>query len=425
MQLNRKRPAIFYGWWIVIASFLIMVLIGGFVFMGFTAFFEPIASEFGWSYTQISLAASFRGFELGLLAPIVGLFIDRWGTRKLFIGGIILVGFGLLFLSQIKSLAMYYTAFVLIAVGVSGTSITAVMATAANWFRDKLGLVIGIINSGVAISGLLVPLVVKLIDSYGWRNAVLIMAITTWVLGIPLSLVIRHKPQPYGYLPYGEKRTTTTGGVVVSAYDDSGEQNISLKKALGSRTFWHIAIAMMLLFAATSAVNAHSMPFLSSVGIDRATGSLIAMSLSVASIGGRFGSGWLVDKFSAKPVAIGFSILVALGLLSAIYASNLAMWVILPFVIFSSTGWGGNTTLRVSLTNGYFGRKNFGAIFGSLMGLVAAGQVAGPLIAGWIFDTFASYHIAWLSFAIIALAAMVILWTMPPLSQKQVTASKH
>ena len=52
------------------------------MFYGFTAVFEPIAGELGWSYTQISLAASLRGLETGLLAPLLGLLADRWGPRR-------------------------------------------------------------------------------------------------------------------------------------------------------------------------------------------------------------------------------------------------------------------------------------------------------------------------------------------------------
>jgi len=63
---------IYYGWWVVLACFVISLLMGGITFFSFTAFFEPIQREFGWSYTQISLATSLRGLEMGIFAPIVG-----------------------------------------------------------------------------------------------------------------------------------------------------------------------------------------------------------------------------------------------------------------------------------------------------------------------------------------------------------------
>ena len=74
---------IYYGWWIVPASFCIALCVGGTAFFGFTAFFEPIVAEFGWTYTQVSFIAAIRGLEMGIFAPIVGLLVDRWGPRKL------------------------------------------------------------------------------------------------------------------------------------------------------------------------------------------------------------------------------------------------------------------------------------------------------------------------------------------------------
>ena len=90
---------IFYGWWVVFACFFITFYIGGTAIFGFTAFFEPIAEETGWSYTQISIAASLRGLEMGILAPIMGFLVDRFGPRKLIFCGTLTVGFGFIFLS--------------------------------------------------------------------------------------------------------------------------------------------------------------------------------------------------------------------------------------------------------------------------------------------------------------------------------------
>ena len=133
MQLNPKRHAIFYGWWVVGASFLIAVYTGGVIYFGFTAIFEPVQNEFGWSYVQISLAASLRGLEMCLLAPVMGIFVDRWGPRKLMFGGSIIIGLGLLLLSTVNSLFMFYVAFIVVAIGMSNCSSTVKNNAVANW----------------------------------------------------------------------------------------------------------------------------------------------------------------------------------------------------------------------------------------------------------------------------------------------------
>ena len=88
--MNLKPPKMFYGWWIVVAAFIIILFIAGSMFQNFTAYFEQIANEFGWSYAEVSLGFSLRSMAMGLLAPIVGLLVDRFGPRRLiFIGAII------------------------------------------------------------------------------------------------------------------------------------------------------------------------------------------------------------------------------------------------------------------------------------------------------------------------------------------------
>ena len=413
MCLTSKLSKIFYGWWVVSACFLIALLVGGFVVFGFTAFFEPIANEFGWSYAQISLAASLRGAEVGLLAPIIGLFIDRWGPRRLAFGGTALLGVGLMLLSRTTSLGMFYGAFALVAMGISGLSPTVVMTAAANWFRRKVGIATGIMASGFALGGLLVPVVVRLIDVFDWRTAIFVLGLSMWVIGLPLSLLLRHKPEQYGYLPDGEQ------GNAVIPYEGPApaqtyEVDIGAKQALKSRAFWHMALAMTFQYLPISAVVVHVMPYLSSVGIVRSTSSLVATAIPLASIIGRLGSGWLGDKFDKRRVATGCFAVMSLGLLFFSYASNEGMWLLIPFIILFGIGWGGNTTIRAAMLREYFGRSKFGTILGFMMGMIALGGIIGPLFAGWVFDNWGSYHAAWLIFACLVFAALIIMATTPP-----------
>ena len=95
---------VFYGWWVVFACFLIAFYVAGTIVFGFTAFFEPIAEESGWSYTQISIGASLRGLEMGIFAPIIGFLVDRFGPRRLIFCGTLIAGFGFILLSKTNSL---------------------------------------------------------------------------------------------------------------------------------------------------------------------------------------------------------------------------------------------------------------------------------------------------------------------------------
>src|SRR4030042_950769 len=139
---------LYYGWWVVIACFMINLYVGGVIFFGFTAFFEPIRQELGWSYAQISFATSLRGLEMGILAPVVGFLVDRFGSRKLLFLGTITLGFGLISLSATHSLAMFYASFLLIALGGGGCTSVVTMTAVAHWFQKNVGGALGVMASG-------------------------------------------------------------------------------------------------------------------------------------------------------------------------------------------------------------------------------------------------------------------------------------
>ncbi|MFC1930935.1 MFS transporter [Chloroflexota bacterium] len=417
MHLNLKPPRVFYGWWIVGACFLIALYMGGVVFYGFTAIFEPIADEFGWSYAQISFAASIRGLEAGLLAPVFGLLVDRWGPRRLLFGGVFFIGLGLMLLGYTNSLFTFYIASFSMAIGTSSCGMTVTMVAVANWFRRKVGTATGIMIAGYGASGFMVPLMVRLIDLYEWRMAMFILGIGILVMGLPLSLLVRHKPEQYGYLPDGE-----VNGAVVPGEDlvsvEAIEEGISAKQALKSRTFWHINLALISQFVILAAVVAHVMPYLSSIGIARSVSSLVAMAIPILSMVGRIGFGWFADRFNKERLASIALIMLTLSLLCFEYTSFGWTWLLVPFLIFLGVGYGGNLTMFGVLLKHHFGRKNFGSIVGFAWAVLMLGNVAGPPVAGWVFDTWGSYQNIWLALSGLTTIGAVIMALTPPVSKE-------
>ena len=395
---------IFYGWWIVLACFFIGLYVGGVVFYGFTAFFEPIREEFGWSYTQISFAASLRGLEMGFIAPLVGFLVDRFGSRKLILYGTITVGLGLISLSLTQSLAMFYGSFLLVAFGAGGCTVVVTMSAVANWFHKKVGIALGVMASGVGASGFFVPLIVRLIDVYGWRTTLIILGLGMWVLGIPLSFVIRDRPEQYGYLPDGESSVEP-----IPKTEIQGRRvKIGLKEALKNRTFLYLCTTEAIRMIAVAAVIIHVMPYLGSVGVPRATAGIVAGAIPLFSIIGRFGLGWLGDVFDKKYVMVWALFLMGLGMLAFCYVQ--VTGVVFLFLLLFAPGYGGAMVIRGAILREYFGRDSFGKMIGILMGFGSIGGIIGPTLAGWVFDTLGSYNIIWLVFCgIIGLAIWLML----------------
>jgi len=411
-DMKAKNCKVFYGWWIVGAGFLIAMYVSGFINFSFTAVFEPIASDFGWSYAQVSFAASLRGLQTGFLAPIVGLFMDRWGPRRLVFAGATIIGVGLVLLSRVNSLAAFYGAFILIAMGISACIGVVPIATVGNWFQRKVTLATGILVSGTAMGGLMVPLATRLIDIFEWRTAMVILGFGAWGILLPLSLLFRHKPEQYGYLPDGDLHRKLPASESQSSAQGN-ELDIGVKQVLKSSAFWHIAMGFMCHILVVSAIVTHVMPYLSSIGFTRSFSSLVASAIPLTSIVGRLSFGWLGDKFDKRrAAALGF-VLTSLGLLSFGYVATARTWMLVPSLVLIGLGWGGPVPMMPALVREYFGRVRLATVLGLVMGVAALCGMAGPPLAGLAFDILGSYQVVWFGFAGLVVAGMISLVTTP------------
>jgi MFS family permease len=413
---KRPRFRLFYGWYIVIACVLIAIYCSGVLTRSFTALIEPIVDEFHWSYAVVSVAASIGGLEAGLLAPVVGFLFDRLGPRKLIIIGAAITGLGLLLLSRTNSLVMFFISFILISAALSISAGVVPMTLVGNWFRKRVSLATGIVVSGVAAGGIMVPLVTWVVDVYDWRMAMVIFGLGSWAIIFPLALVVRHRPEQYGYLPDGEvsKTIEIDKAHVVEQYD---EVDVSAKQALKGRAFWHISLGMLCHFLVAIAVTTHVMPYLSSIGIPRATSSLVAMAIPLVTIAGRLGFGWFGDRFDKRRVTATGMALMLIGMLMFNYIGIAGTWMLVTFIIVFGIGYGGPVPMSAALVREYFGRARLGTLLGLTTGVAYVGSLVGPPMTGWIYDTYGSYQGAWFIMAGLSVAGMVSFITAPPASR--------
>ncbi len=393
---------IFYGWWIVLACFVIGLYVSGITFYGFTAFFDPLIREFGWSYTQVSFAASLRGLEMGIFAPFIGFVVDRLGSRKVTMAGVITVCLGLFLLSFTRSLPMFYGAFLLLAFGSGGCTSVVSMSVVANWFDKNVGKALGVMASGFGASGLLVPVIVQLIEAYDWRVTLMILGAGTLALGLPLSLVIRNQPEEYGYSPDGK----TSAEPVLKKEIRPAKGGAGFREILRNRSFWFLNFSEAVRMMAVSAVATHVMPYLSSVGISRTKAGLVAAAIPLFSIIGRLALGWMGDLLPKRYVlALAFGMMGA-GILAFGYIH--IEWIVFLFLLLFPPSFGGAMVLRGAILREYFGRDSFGKAVGMVMGSASIGGIIGPTLAGWFFDSLRSYHLVWMILSGFTLLAIIL-----------------
>jgi sugar phosphate permease len=406
-----KKIQIFYGWFIVAALFLIWAFVGGIIMNSFTTYIEPISNKFGWNYTSISFAVSLHHIAQVLFLPIAGLLVDRLSVGKLVFTGVFLTGIGIFLLSRITSLGQFYAIYFLIGITTSTCIATIPLTVVGRWFRKKMALATGILMAGAGSSGLLVPLVTRIIDVYGWQYAMAIMGLVLIVVISPLGLIIRSEPEKYGYLPDGDAHTQPDSNEVQTPVQ-TGEK-LGIRQVLKMRVFWHITIGYVCLFLVGLAVTTNIMPYLSTIGVGRSTASFLVSGLVIGGLTGRLGFGWLGDRLNKKYVAITGIILVGFSLLLFVYAVPVAEWIILPAIIIFSLGYGGAVTMQSVLLKEYFGVGNLGSIIGFSIGITRTGTIVGPPLASWLYESFDGYNIAWLILTGFVFISMVVQLTNP------------
>ena len=399
----------FYGWYIVAAIALLSIYQSGTFAYGFTAFIAPIAATFGWSYAQISLAVSFRGLETGALDPFVGVVADRWPARRLMLIGVSIIGLGTLCISQATNLATFYAGFLVGGVGLSMAMHIVPRVTMAKWFKKDIGKASGIVAVGLGTGGVLLPVLVRVIDTYGWQTSLLIIAVGTWILGIPLSLVFRTRPEDHGLLPDGKLQDD----VKAPSSSDSYDLSTGVREVVKMRAFWHIGLAFMLQTGARTAVMTHIMPYFASLGIARSTASMIAMLVPLVSLAPRMGYGWLADIFPKKSIVATSSFLMSAGLFLFWLIDGSSFGLIIAFVVIFGLGMAGAAPLSLPITREYFGTKRLGTILGLIGIFNMAGLVVSPPLAGWVFDTLGVYDPVWLTLSATTMIGVILMSTAP------------
>ncbi|MBD3204852.1 MFS transporter, partial [Candidatus Bathyarchaeota archaeon] len=195
----------FYGYRILLGTFILHALGSGEYFYGFSVFYNPLREEYGWSSAVTSGAVSLSRLEGGIEGPIVGALIDRFGPRKLLAVGIFLTGLGFMAMSLVDSVLMLYLVYGgLLSIGYNTGFSHSLTTMITYWFYKKRSRALSVYAIAAGIGGaLIVPLLAKSINLYGWRTTSIICGLSFWVIGFPLLFVFRDKPEDLGLLPDG------------------------------------------------------------------------------------------------------------------------------------------------------------------------------------------------------------------------------
>ena len=409
-QLSNAKPVFFYGYVIVFATFFIMLIIAG-TYYTFGVFLKPLSAEFGWSRAATSGAFTLSQFLMGFFSIIAGRLCDRFGSRIVAtICGAIL-GLGLLLMSQTGALWQLYLFYgVLVAIGLAGCW-GPLLATVARWFVRRRGLMSSIVISGMGFGTIIVPpIAVRLISSYGWRNAYIIIGIITLVLLVLPAQFLKHDPRQKGLSPYGNN-------VAERSSSASEAKGFSLSEAIQTGQFW-LACAIYFcygIFLVTTIV--HIAPHATELGISPINAANIIAIIGGLSIIGRVAIGYASDRIGVKfSLALAF-ILVSIALLWLHIAKGL--WMLYLFAAVFGFGYGGTITVQSPLLAELFGLRSHATILGVVICFATVSGAVGSLMGGVVFDVTGSYSLAFWICATVTITGFILTLFLRPVQDKQ------
>jgi sugar phosphate permease len=391
---------VFFGWWIVAGGVGIQTLIAGVLNQAYGAYVVILQDTFGWSKTSFSIAYAIQQAESGLLGPMQGWLLDRFGPRNIMRVGLVLLGLGFILFSQIDTLTGFYLAFLVMAIGSSLGGFMSIVTTIVHWFERRRGTALAIMQTGAGIGGLLVPLVAWSLETNGWRATAFGSGVLVIVLGLPLTTLMRHRPEQYGLVPDGiEARKALPSAL--SPQPSALAPDFTARQALRTPAFWTLSLGHSLGVMVVAAVSVHLVPYLTEErGYSLAGAAGVVSAMTTTMMAGQLSGGLLGDRFSKRLIATLATCGHVLAMLVLAYASVAAL--VIGGAMLQGLSHGLRGVQMMPLRADYFGRRAFATIAG-FSSLVMTGFImAGPIMVGRIADQRGHYQLGFQVLAVVA-----------------------
>ena len=343
------------------------------------------------------------------MGPVEGHLTDRFGTRRMVLVGLIVLGGGFLLFWQVKYLWMFYLAFVVMSLGHSLAGWVPVTTLLNNWFVRRRATAMGWSNTVSRLGGLLlVPALAWGIDPdherLGWQLAAFMLGIFTLAVAVPISQMIRDRPEDYNLLPDGDTPTITpeagaTRRTPLNQLTTNRPANVDLTtgQALRTPAFWFISFGHGFTSMIIIAIMAHLGFFIKDQGFDVQTTAWVVSLYSAVSMVFQIVGGYVGDRIPKRLAIFIFTSIQAGAVLVLTVSSTQPMLYL--FGVLFGIGFGGRNPLTTAIRGDYFGRASFGKILGlSTVPMNVLLLVAAPF-AGYMRDTLGNYTMAFIVLA--------------------------
>ena len=411
--LLRKQSSggIFYGWYVLAASFFTLFLATG-SRNGFGVFIIPMTDDLGWSRGSISAAIAIGWFVNGVSQPFIGRIYDRYGGRMVISVSLLILGSCTVLLSQVNSLWSLILIYgFLMSIAGGGASLVTIHAVLAKWFYRKRGMALSIGTAGASAgSMILAPFATYLILLAGWRMTWGVLGILILALGVPLALLlIRNDPADVGETPDGERAPTATegDGRASATAERRGPLEVdNWRDSYKSPPIWQLSGAYFVCGMTTAIISAHYVPFAIDRGASPGTAALAFGLMTGLNVLGVIGVGIISDRLGRKNLLAGIYALRGLAYVMLILApGTLGIW---GFAVIAGFSWIATAPLTSSLTADIYGLRTMGTLNGMSTFAHQMGGALSILMGGLLYDVFGAYDVPFAIAGVMLIGASLV-----------------
>jgi len=404
--------------WIIVGVSFTTLALTSIVLHSFSIFFVALIKEFGWSRSTTAGALSLFLFLYGIIGTYAGGTVDRFGPRRGFVLGSMLLGMGIALCSLMHSWWHFYLFFgVIAAIGAGSTGWVTNSTVIQNSFKEKSGLAIGILSSGIGIGMCLgIPLIQHLINGIGWRMAYRVMAFF-----IPLTIVImttvflKKPPRILSSAQTGHEASPSITRDPFIVDLDWASRSWTLRQAIHTKQFWTLSVAFFFSTLINQSVLAHHVAFFVDEGLEPLFASYMVGIVGIVSIGGKIFWGALSDRIGREVTyTIVISCFICGILLLIMYSMHSISSIPYFYAVCFGMGYAGTAVLPPLITADFFGGRAYGSIFGTIFILNSVGGASGTWLGGFLHDHAGNYVLFFIVVIVCALFACFSIWIAAP-----------
>ena len=376
-----------------VTAFVSLFAIVGLALYGLPFFYDFMVKEFGWTRAQVTSGNAYSKLVIGpLFGFVAGWVVDRFGSRRLMIIGILLAGLAPIGLGAMTSLAMFYTFYLCNALGYVLGGPLPNQVLLSRWFDAGRGRAMGFAYLGIGVGGALVPLIAHALEvRFGWHVALQLLGVLMIAVALPLIWFVKEAP---AFAATTDASAASAGSPVAGGHAPAGAASIA---AVGSRpriwTDWTFPLLLIGSMCSIGAVGGTMQNLKLFLSLDKAiTQGDVAGVLSLVllgSIGGRLLMGVLADLFPKKYVMLGIYALVAVTV-PLLYAAPSLGTLRLAAIAFG-VGLGGDYMIIPLMAAELFGLQRMGRVMGIVLTADGVAEAIVPMAVAALRDRSGSY----------------------------------